>query len=195
VTQVRGLRIGETGSVRGELIHLAERHIGRAQRRILEGVLRDTSGLLALTWFHQVAYFRSRYQVGEQYLVHGKVEGALGSQKRIVHPEMYSDAELEGQGVLPIYLKPTSVSVGVMRGIAQGAVRLWASRLPSVLPPAVAEAAGVTDLQQAMEMVHCPARDADVDSLNAFRSVGHRSIVFDELFFLQLGMALRRSRV
>jgi ATP-dependent DNA helicase RecG len=195
VTTVRGLRIGESGSVRGELVHLAERHVGRTQRRILEGVLRDDTGLLALTWFHQVAYFRSRYRVGQRYLVHGKVEGALGSQKRIVHPEMHDDAEMEGQGVLPIYIKPTTMSVAVMRGIAQGAVRLWASRLPSVLPAAVAAGAGVTDLQQAMEMVHCPAREADVDALNAFRSAGHRSIVFDELFFMQLGMALRRRSV
>jgi ATP-dependent DNA helicase RecG len=196
VTTVRALHIGEDASVRGELMHLAERYVGRAQRRILEGALKDDSGgLLALTWYHQVPYFRSRYQVGQRYLVHGKVEGTLGSQKRMVHPEVYSDAELEGQGVLPIYLKPTSMSVAVMRTVVQGAIRVWAARLPSVLPPEVAAAAGVTDLQQGMELIHCPPPEGDVDALNAFRSAGHRSVVFDELFFLQLGMALRRRAV
>src|SRR5207244_12050245 len=33
------------------------------------------------------------------------------------------------------------------------------------------------------------------EALNSGRSLGHRSLVFDELFFLQLGMALRRRSV
>ncbi|HVO23863.1 MAG TPA: ATP-dependent DNA helicase RecG [Candidatus Margulisiibacteriota bacterium] len=195
LSTIRQLRVGAVASVVGELTHLAERYVGRNQRRILEGVLRDDTGLLALTWYHQVAYFRSRYQVGQRCLVHGKVEGGPTSQKRMVHPEVDLSSDLEGQSILPVYNKPTTTSVGVMRKIVQQAAADWAERLPSVLPQAVAQRARIVDLRQAMQLIHTPPRDADVGALNAYRSLGHRSLVFDELFFLQLGMALRRRSV
>jgi ATP-dependent DNA helicase RecG len=195
LSTIRQLRVGDVASVIGELTHLAERHVGRAQRRILEGVVRDETGLLALTWFHQIAYFRSRYQVGQRVLVHGKVEGSPMGEKRIVHPEIELSPDLEGQGVLPVYNKPTAMTVGVMRKVVQDAVAEWAERLPSVLPDSVVRAARVTDLRHAMQLLHTPGRDSDVAALNATRSAAHRSLVFDELFFLQLGMALRRRSV
>jgi len=195
LSTVRDVRVGDVASIAGEITHLAERYVGRNQRRILEGVLRDETGLLALTWYHQVAYFRSRYQLGQRCLVHGKIEGSPGGQKRIVHPEIDLSDDLEGQGVLPVYNKPTTMSVGVMRKIVQQAATEWAERLPSVLPESVTAAAKVTDLARAMRLIHAPSRDADVEALNVFRSLGHRSLVFDELFFLQLGMALRRRSV
>ena len=195
LSKIRDLRVGDTASVIGEIAHLAERYVGRSQRRILEGVLRDETGLLALTWYHQVPYFRSRYQVGQRCLAHGKVEGGPTAQKRMVHPEIDIDPDLEGKGVLPVYNKPTTISVGVMRKIAQQAASDWAERLPSVVPEPVARAARITDLRHALALLHHPSREADVEQLNAFRSLGHRSLVFDELFFLQLGMALRRRSV
>jgi ATP-dependent DNA helicase RecG len=195
LSRVRELHVGDIASVVGEITHLAERYVGRAQRRILEGVLRDETGLLALTWYHQVAYFRSRYQVGQRCVVHGKVEGGPTGQKRIVHPEIDLSADLEGQGILPVYNKPMTMSVGAMRTLVAQAAAEWAERLPSVLPEPVVQAARIIDLRQAMQGIHRPQRDADVDALNAFRSLAHRSLVFDELFFLQVGMALRRRSV
>jgi ATP-dependent DNA helicase RecG len=195
LSTVRDLRVGTIASVVGELTHVAERYVGRAQRRILEGVLRDETGLLVLTWFHQVSYFRKRFQVGQRCLVHGKVEATATGPRRMVHPEIELAPDLEGRGILPVYNKPTSMSVGVMRKIVQDAVADAADRLASVLPQSVATAARVTDLTTAMRLVHLPARDADIDALTSMRSLGHRSVVFDELFFLQLGMALRRRSV
>lgn len=192
VCRIADARPGDVVTVAGEITHLAERFVGRTQRRILEAAIRDDSGLLALTWFHQVAYFRDRWRVGQSCLVHGKVEGVPGTQKRIVHPEIEEGDPGHGAGILPVYQKPTTVSVNVMRTLVQQVVRDHSERLPSVLPARVVQAAGVTDLGTAMRQIHLPDREADVDELNECRSVAHRSLVFDELFFLQLGMALRR---
>src|SRR5204862_223604 len=48
-------------------------------------------------------------------------------------------------------------------------------------------------LPRALRHVHLPAPEADVRSLADSSSLAHRSLIFDELFFLQLGLALRRS--
>lgn len=195
VSTIRDLRPGETASVIGEITHMAERFVGRRRRPILEGVLRDDTGLMVLTWFNQVSFFKNQYQVGQRCLVHGKVEADFGAQKRIVHPEIDTSVELAGRGLLPVYNKPTTMTVAVMRKLVHGAVDEWSARLPSVLPKPVVEAARITDLRTAMRLLHYPQPDADLEALNATRSGAHRSLVFDELFFLQLGMALRRRSV
>lgn len=195
VRTIGELRVGEEASVVGEIAQLAERVVGRARRRILEGVLRDESGLLALTWYHQVSYFRSRYRSGQRCLVHGRVERAPSGTKRMVHPEIDLAADETGQGILPVYGKPTTMTVGAMRKLVQQAAADFAPLVPSVLPEPAPREAAVVDLGTALRGVHLPGPEADVDELSSFRSLAHRSLVFDELFFLQLGMGLRRRAV
>lgn len=192
VTRIGDARPGEEASFSGELAQLSDRTVGRARRRILEGVLRDESGLLGLTWYNQVTYFRARYRVGQRCLVYGRVERTPGGGMRIVHPEIDLASDESGPGILPVYNKPTTMTVGAMRKLVQQAVRDFADLTPSALPPSVTEPTGLLDLATALRAVHLPAADADVDALNAFRSEAHRSLVFDELFFLQLGLTLRR---
>ncbi len=184
--------VGEESSLMGEIVQLNERTVGRSGRRILEAVLRDDTGLLGLTWYNQVRYFRNRYRVGQRCLVYGKVEFGLGGGKRIVHPEIDFATEETGPGVLPVYNKPGSMSVATMRKLVQQAMRDFAAFVPSVIPARVAQRRGLVDLATALRIVHLPEVDADVSELNDFSSHGHRALVFDELFFLQLGMGLRR---
>ncbi len=191
ITPIRDLRVGAEATSVGTLIHLAERYAGRSRRHILEGAVRDATGILPLTWYHQIAYFRSRYAVGSEYVVHGKVEASPTGGRRMVHPDM-EPAVGEVRGIVPVYEKPGGLSVPAMRKLAQQAVELWADRVPSVLPEAIVQREGLMDLSQALRAVHLPDTEADVAALNAFTSAAHRSLVFDELFFLQLGMLLRR---
>ena len=195
VRQIGEVQVGEEASIIGELAQLSERTVGRGRRRILEGALRDATGLLGLTWYHQVTYFRSRFRAGERCLVYGKVERSPGGGKRIVHPEIQSAAdESAGAGVLPVYEKPTTMSVGVIRKIVQQAVREYADLVPSALPPTVSAAAGVMDAAAALRALHLPDPEADVELLNRAASSAHRALVFDELFYLQLGMGVRRRQ-
>jgi ATP-dependent DNA helicase RecG len=195
VRTIREARPGEEAGIVGEIVQLSDRVVGRARRRILEGVLRDETGLLGLTWYNQVTYFRARYRTGQKCLVYGRVEQTPGGGKRIVHPEVDLDPGETGQGVLAVYNKPTTMTVAAMRKMVREAVNGFVDLVPSALPAEVAAAAGVTDLANALRGVHEPTADSDIDALNAFRSTAHRSLVFDELFFLQLGLALRRRSI
>ncbi|MGH7786779.1 MAG: ATP-dependent DNA helicase RecG, partial [Candidatus Binatia bacterium] len=185
---------GSKTTIGGELVQLAERTVGQGRRKILEGVLRDSTGLLALTWFRQVAYFRTRFQLGQRLLVHGKVDRTPAGGKRIVHPEIEAVAEQPAAGVQPVYEKPTAMTVGHMRKLAQQAARDFAASVPGVIPPAIATAARIADPAAALRALHLPAPDAAVEALNAYASAAHRALVFDELFFLQLGLGVRRRQ-
>jgi len=192
VTAVAHAEVGHSASFVGELVHLEEKMVGRARRRLLQGVLRDETGLLGLVWYNQVAYFSSRYRRGQQVLAYGRVELDAGGSKRLVHPELEAVSSDRAAGVVSVYVRPAPISVKAMRKLVHQAVADVAHLVPSALPPSVAAAAGVCDLQEALAAVHRPGPDADVDALCEMRSPAHRALVFDELFYLQLGLALRR---
>jgi ATP-dependent DNA helicase RecG len=193
---IASAQVGEEVGIVGELVHFGERPIGRGgSRRILEGVLRDASGLLGLTWYNGVSFFRSRYKTAQRVLVYGKIERTPGGGKRIVHPDvdLHPDEDV-GAGILPVYQKPTVLSVATLRRIAQQAVAEYAPLVPAVLPAAIVAEAHIADPTAALEALHAPAPDADVERLNRFATRAHRALVFDELFFLQLGLGLKRRQ-
>jgi ATP-dependent DNA helicase RecG len=190
---LHALRVGEEATAVGEVARV---HETRGGRRALEVVLRDADALLVLVWFHQIPWFRRRLAEGQRLLVHGRVEAPLRSgPRRIIHPEIevLGGDEAVAPRVVPVYEKPTEMHAGAMRRIAQAAVGEFADRVPSALPPAVAARQRVVDLGRALRHVHTPPPEADLDALGSGRSLAHRSLIFDELFFLQLGLALRRS--
>ena len=191
-----GLAVGEEATTTGEVAHVRQGRAGRRGRPILEVVLRDGDAYLTLVWFNQIAWFTRRLAPGQRLLVHGRIDPGLGTGvKRIVHPEIETLApgEVVPPRVVPVYEKPTEMHVGAMRRIVHAAVAEFADRVPSTLPAAVAARQRVVDLPRALRHVHTPPPEADVAALETSKSLAHRSLVFDELFFLQLGLALRRS--
>lgn len=192
---IASLQPGEEAGVVAEIAQVSERTVGSGRRRILEAVLRDATGLLALVWYHHVSFHRSRYRVGQRVRVYGRVDRSPGGGKRIVHPDVDLDPDAEaGAGILPIYEKPTTLSVAVMRRIVQRAVADHADAVPGVLPAEVVQSAGLADPATALQALHCPTPEADLERLNRFATQAHRALVFDELFFLQLGLGLRRRQ-
>jgi ATP-dependent DNA helicase RecG len=195
---LHALRVGEEATATGEVGNVRETRGGRRGRRLLEVVLRDGDGLLLLVWFHGIPYFSRRLKTGQRLLVHGRVEPPLGGgPRRMIHPDLETLAAGEEvtARVVPVYEKPTEMHAGAMRRIVHAAVTEFADRVPSALPPAVAARQRVVDLGRALRHVHVPPPEADLEALAGARSLAHRSLVFDELFFLQLGLALRRSAV
>ena len=196
VRDVASVQVGEEAGIVGEIVQIEERTVGRAHRRILTGTLRDDSGLLGLVWYNHVASYRTRYRSGMRCRVYGRVERSPAGGKRIVHPdvELAPDSEANA-GIVPVYEKPTTMPVATMRRIIQRAAADFADVVPRVLPAAVVAGAGVADPGLALRALHAPAPDADVERLNRFATRAHRALVFDELFFLHLGLGLKRRQI
>ena len=205
VRTIAKLRPGEEATLEAVLEAPAERWAGRGRRKILEVIARDETGALSLVWYNKLRYFHSRFRAGQRVLLHGRVEplrqAALArglAPLRMVHPEVElldPEEHAELGRIVPVYTKPAGISAGAIRRVVHSAVDAYAARVPSAIPAALARVRGIADLASALRDVHQPAADADVDALNAATSPAHRSIVYDELFYLQLGMALKKSTV
>jgi ATP-dependent DNA helicase RecG len=188
--------IGGIESFIGQLVRLEKKYLPHRRRQILLAMLADESGSIGLTWYRAPAYLSQGLSKGQRLLVHGKVEHGVGVQKRITHPEfqvLEPANEQDVEKILPIYLRPGGVPLGTMRKWLVQALDNYGKDLSSFLPEPVVRRQGLMDLRQAMFQVHRPEKEADCISLNRFASDAHRSIIFDELFYLQLGLGLRKK--
>ena len=203
VREIGALRPGEEATVEAVLGAVQERWAGRGRRRILEAVARDSTGALTLVWYQQLHYFQSRFRPGQRIFLHGRVEplrqAALGrglAPLRVIHPEieiLEGEERAEIGRIVPVYNTTAGIPGGAMRRLVHSAVEHYAARVPSALPAEIARRRGLCDLTAALRQVHQPPPEADVAALNAVTSSGHRAIVYDELFYLQLGMALKKG--
>ncbi|MFP6664254.1 MAG: ATP-dependent DNA helicase RecG, partial [Deltaproteobacteria bacterium] len=198
IATTRELRAGETLTLALRVRHLDDRAVGRSRRRILTVVASDDAGSLEMIWYHQIRWFSARLKEGSRWLVHGKVEAGYGSFLRMVHPEIESLDAAENvapAGLVPVYEKPTAMPAQVMRRLVGSAVARYAPQMPDVVPEAVRQREDLPELATAFVQVHAPEPELDPQALAEMHSPGHRAIVFDELFLVQLGLLLRKGTV
>ena len=199
VKKIRDAVPGQEESFVGELIALHSRFIARRRSQMLTATLRDDSAALDLVWYRAPGYLANGLHKGQTLLVHGKVERGIQLRLRIIHPEfdVLDNGDHESlRRILPVYLKPGGLPLSFMRKLAAQAMMEHGQYIPNRLPPEIARRLRLLDIPEALAQLHQPPVEADVASLNDFASPPHRSVIFDELFYLQLGLGLRRrSRV
>jgi len=187
---------GREESFIGRLIALQKRYNPRRRAHMLVGKLADESGVIGLIWYRAPVFLANRLAAGQTLLVHGKVEAGAGGERRIAHPEfevLEAEDAADLAKIVPVYLRPSGLSLTLMRKWANHVVADYAGRLPNCLPRSTMERLQLLDLPSALRNLHGPAAEADVAALNDFSSAAHRTIIFDELFYLQLGLGLRKK--
>jgi ATP-dependent DNA helicase RecG len=196
IKKICDLIVGEEGATVGQLVRMGRRFMARSRRWVLEAVVRDETDFLFLLWYHQHRYFQQRYQLGQRVLLYGKAELGMKGGKWMIHPDIeVLEEDEETARVLPIYNKTTEMTVGAMRRLVHGAVAAHVDLVPNSIPAEMSARRGLMELSAALRSLHMPPLDADVVALNNAASPAHRTVVFDELFYLQLGMTLRRRNM
>lgn len=200
ISAVRDASAGEEATFIGSISSLREIPMRRrGGRAMLEAVLSSDGGRLGLVWFHQAAFFRKKIATAPRWLVHGRVEVSRRGGLQIVHPEIepIEDAEGDDDGglarIVPVYSKPTDFPLSAMRVVVERAVDGVAAEATSVVPASVRDRLGLEPLEQALRYVHAPPAEVDADDLAGFATPAHRTLIFEELFALQIGISLRRA--
>ncbi len=199
IRTIDGLVPGERSTFTAEVVDFGVRRIGRS-RRLFELLLEDDTGQIRCRWFNfNPATFAKRFKVGERVRVAGRVEVYRG-RHGLVHPdiERFSEGtDVAGDdfgAVIPVYPEVDGVYPKVLRQVMRRVVKHYCAQVEETLPAQLRARHELPGIVAALEQVHFPAPDADVDELNRFRSPAHRRLVFEEFLLLQLGLALRRKR-
>ncbi|MGE5303055.1 MAG: ATP-dependent DNA helicase RecG [Alphaproteobacteria bacterium] len=187
---------GQEQTFVGQLVALQSRFNPRVRRNVVTAVLRDETATIDLVWYRAPSYLVKGLAQGQRLLVHGKVETAPARRHRLVHPEfeiLETGEEQHAPGILPIYVRPGGLSLSILRKWLSQALAEYVGHVPGCLPAEILERRGLINIRRALTALHEPAPNADLDALNTFSSTAHRSVIFDELFYLQLGLGLRKN--
>ncbi len=200
IKKISGIQVGKVETVLAEVLLAGTVFYKGNRKRVFEVVVGDGMGTLTLKWFHgREEYLKSRFKKGRRVIISGEVR-LFKHQKEIHHPDMeiadhIEDEPLHFKRVVPIYSEPEGLYQKAIRKIMKGVVDHYADELTSPIPEDIIRRQGLMDFGAAIRQVHFPPEDASLEEFNLNRSDAHRRIIFDEFFFLQLGLALRRSKV
>jgi ATP-dependent DNA helicase RecG len=163
--------------------------------------------------FFNATYLQGKFEPGQLIALYGKVEeDPRNHELQIVQPqfEILGDAAEVGTGaekkaaesslevgrIVPIY---ESAGQGRLtsrwfRRIIRGALENLNPDLPESIPTAVRTHLGLISPRQALWQVHWPEAGESLQDLQSARTPAHLRLIFDELFFVELGLELTRRQ-
>jgi len=203
------LRPGEMASVIGEV-----RNSGLFRTRskpIFQLTIGQGRARLRCLWFN-AAYLQDKFTPGQMIALYGKVEEDLRSRElQIIQPqfELLGDAADSGEKgaekkaaesleigrIVPIYEATGRVTPRWFRRIVRTALDNLTPEFPDPIPAAVRSHLGLISPRAALWNVHWPEPGESLADLQSSRTPAHVRMIFDELFFVELGLELKRRQL
>ena len=204
---IRQLRDGHQEVFAATVLAAGETVTSRSRRRLFEVIVGDDSGRISLKWFrYRKNWLQKRFPVGQRAIFVGEVK-RFGSLREIHHPDaepVAADADLQqllqrdplnfGR-ILPVYPLTEGLSQKQLRKIWFGLLERHADAADSAVPEELRRSHNLLPTADALRAVHWPPADCDLNRLNEGRDPARTTLVFEELFYLELGLAMKRSGV
>jgi ATP-dependent DNA helicase RecG len=199
--KISELKAGRKETGFGEILLSGVAFYQNKRKRVFEVVVGDGSGTITLKWFHgNERYLRERFKKGRQLIFSGEVRW-FNYQREIHHPDVeIVDGDIEKdylnfKRIVPIYSETEGLYQRTLRRLMKAILDGYVDEISSPIPTEIAERQDLIDFSEAFRRVHFPPDGESIDALNLQRSDGHRRIIFDEFFFLELGMALKKRGI
>ena len=205
---VAELRAGEMATVIAEV-----RNSGLFRTRrmpIFQLTVGQGRSRLKCLWFN-ATYLQGRFQPGQMLALYGKVEEDRDGNLQIIQPqfEILGDVNEEGGADEAEKKAAASLEIGrivpIYESTGQGKLTpRWFRRiirwtlenlnpdLPDPVPAAVRAHLSLVSPQEALWRVHWPEAGESFTDLQSSRTPAHIRLIFDELFFIELGIELKR---
>jgi ATP-dependent DNA helicase RecG len=201
------LRDGCQDAFIATVLSAGETQTSRSRKRIFEVIVGDESGRISLKWFrYRKSWLQKLLPVGRQVVIIGEVK-RFAAIREIHHPdtELLKDGQsaeellcsdpLNFGRILPVYPLTEGLSQKQARKIWFPLVEQFAGLTKSVIPQQILDRYQFLPVPQALQKVHWPEQSCNIDQLNKGYAKARQSLVFDEFFFLELGLALKRFGV
>lgn len=172
-------------SVRGTVAEIAERTTQRGAR-ILGVLITQGDQALRAMWFNQ-PFLRKKFKVGQELILSGKPK-MNGLRWELPHPQIQwldSEETTPIGRILPVYRLTEGLTQGQMRYMTRNALDFAGGDVDEVFPPEDLAKYQLQGIVEALPEMHYPTSPES-------NPVARRRFVFQELFILQLGLALRR---
>ncbi|MGO8933005.1 MAG: ATP-dependent DNA helicase RecG [Terracidiphilus sp.] len=165
-------------------------------------------GLRALKciWFN-APYLKDKFQAGQTVAVYGKVEPSRStSNLKMIQPqfEILPDASddaqtqmLEVGRITPVYesLGGSRLASRWQRKVIFNLLESMRGAVPECLPQSMLQRLDLPNRETALREVHFPPEGTPLAELQSFSTPAHRRLIFEEFFYLELGLELKRRRM
>ena len=192
INSINELSKGDCGTIIASVETFGEKPIRKG--KIFQVIVSDGTGILTLSWFNGGRYIKKMMKIGLRLVIFGKVEWYNGFV--ITHPEFEILDEGENNvfsgGVIPIYpMTKEFASIGLeqrrLRKIIQTILDSKIS-IPDFFSLQIIKQYQLISLNKALRLIHF---SKNVDELK----LAIRRLKFDEHFFLQLLVALKKHNI
>jgi len=201
VKAIAKLAPGETATV------IARVHIARSSRLqgrhmgMFEVTFADSSGGRLLgKWFHG-GYLANVLVPGMQVALFGRMEyDSFTRGLQVLHPEFEiipedddPEASVHMGRIVPVYEGVGKVTTRILRAV----IHRCLTELPPAedsLPASIAAKLKLPSYWQSLKDLHFPSGSEDLRTLNGFRSPAHWRLIFEEFFWLECGMVLKKLK-
>ncbi|NMD05826.1 MAG: ATP-dependent DNA helicase RecG, partial [Deltaproteobacteria bacterium] len=197
IRKINRLEMGKIQTAVGNVISCRYRYYGK--RRILEAVISDETANLTAKWFKgRITYLLGVFKKDIKVIFTGEVRPDYHG-KLMIHPdyeildETDNDNLLNFKRIVPIYSETEGLHQKYIRKIMHSALEQYSRYVASPIPSHICEKRNLINIHEALREVHFPNNNESMEQLFDARSAAHRRLIYDEFFFFQLGMALKKS--
>lgn len=184
MSDLSSLPLGKEVTVAGTITSFSKRRISR-NRTMIEAVLTDGTSRIKGVWFNPYL----KLQEGAEVAWSGKAErfrGALQMKSPAVDPLREDGESLITGRVVPIHPKVAGLGPQALRKSIHNAL-VRSRPIAEPLPQDIVERLRLVSRDTAIAGIHFPETRNEADQ-------AHRRLVFDELFRLEVALALRKQR-
>src|SRR5271155_5400709 len=166
---------------------------------------------LKCIWFN-ATYLKDKFKPGQIVALYGKVEQDYrGGELQLTQPqfEIIGEASEDGSAdsaeqklaasleigrIVPIYeaIGQGRLSSRWFRRVIHTALENLTPDLPEPIPAVVRRHLSLISPREALQKVHWPDPGESIDDLLSSRTPAHLRLIFEELFFVELGLELKR---
>lgn len=159
-------------------------------KHILYVLVKQNQQYARATWFNQ-SFLSKKFQLGQRVLLRGKTK-LSGGRFQMTHPRVtWLDSEQEAekeQRLMPVYPLTDGINQRQMRELVSRAVDVYATLVEEAFPAGLRKQFAVCEIETAIRQIHAPKNYEEVDNARG-------RLVFQELFILQVALAIRRFRI
>ncbi|MEN6623520.1 MAG: ATP-dependent DNA helicase RecG [Smithella sp.] len=197
IKKINRLETGKIQTVTGKVILTEYRYYGR--RRVLEITVSDNTATLTAKWFKgQTSYLLGIFKKGVNVIFTGNVTPNYVGRS-MIHPDYEildgtnEENLLNFKRIVPVYSETEGFHQKYIRKIIYQVLTNYARYLISSIPPDICLKRNLIDLPAAVRSAHFPENNEIPEDYDLHRSLAHRRLIYDEFFFFQLGLALKKS--
>lgn len=187
ITKIKDAKIGQTCTISGTVMNIANKRAFRARINITEATVNDGQRNIKAVWYNQPFLVKNIHQ-GDQINIAGKIiyHGNLAMQNP-AYEIIRSDNTTHTGRLVPVYRETKGLTSRWIRYLVKNAL-LYSNEIQDMLPEDLIKRKRLISIQDAIKQIHFPENGQEKTSAK-------RRLSFDELLLIQFAVLNSKKKI